>query len=540
MSFIINNIEKKLKKSLISKAYLVALKEEEKKEKQQIFLISHVCDQRISFVIKKLLFNFLIFFSRKLRNKKKNARKLVLFLKFYKYYNTHFFKSKLFFFKKYFLKENSNIFYFNKFFLSTKQVRLKPCLHRLKAKRILFYKKFIWSKNKKFRKKNILIFNKLFSKRYIVDRFNPFLVDSYLSLFNFDKHKYRRIFKKRFSKLLHKRFYYLFVHKRFIFSIPRKKYYTRKMISFNFRHRTYSKIFVNRRFFAHRRRRAWRRVYYARKNKRPWKRIHFFNFDVNSFNAAIPKRFIIRKTKRLAILSDYLSKYGAKLAKKRSYDKNFYKKFLQKKRFARRFKNILYFFKWKKKKFNFFFSALLKKDKNLRKIIFSAIWFNFFYKKIFWRKKKNAKLFLLFYYNNFFLNKTFLLFSSFFKPKFGFLKNKKRNEENFNFKSKRFTVYIRKIRRRIIQKKFKRIFVRFFIILLFFKLMKKHKRAQKFFLFRNSFFLNVLRKIRLNLLLSVLLGNNQLYFKNNSFLNYDFTFHKKNLKIFLLFNKKIK
>jgi len=146
MSFIINNIEKKLKKSVISKAYLVVLKEEEKKEKQELFLISHlhpVCDQKIFFVIKKLLFNFLIFFSRKLRNKKKNARKLVLFLKFYKYFNTFFFKSKLFFFKKYFLKENYNIFYFNKFFLSTKQVRLKPCLHRLKAKRKLFYKRFI-------------------------------------------------------------------------------------------------------------------------------------------------------------------------------------------------------------------------------------------------------------------------------------------------------------------------------------------------------------------------------------------------------------
>jgi hypothetical protein len=139
MSFILQNIEKRLKRSVINRVdYNVEIVSDINEKKQNISL-----KDNISFVVKKLLFNFLIFFSKKLVKKKKNAQNFLLFLKFYNYYNYFFFNNKIKFFKKYFLKKNGNIFYFNKLFLSTKQVRLKPCLHRLKDRRLAFYKKHI-------------------------------------------------------------------------------------------------------------------------------------------------------------------------------------------------------------------------------------------------------------------------------------------------------------------------------------------------------------------------------------------------------------
>lgn len=140
MSFILQNIEKKLKKSVINKPISFIELNPYGVVKTSFIVNKNI---HVSFVIKKLLFNFLIFLSKKLRQKKKNVKNLMLFLKFYRYYTSYFFNNKIFFFKKYFLKKNVNIFYFNSFFLSAKQVRLKPCLHRLKEKRIAFYKKNI-------------------------------------------------------------------------------------------------------------------------------------------------------------------------------------------------------------------------------------------------------------------------------------------------------------------------------------------------------------------------------------------------------------
>jgi len=139
MSFILQNIEKKLRNSVINKPISFIGINIDSDAKKQIYFKNH----SISVIVKKLFFNFLIFFSRSLRRKKKNAKNLILFLKFYNYYNTFFFNNKAIFYKKYFLKKNANLFYFNKFFLSTKQVRLKPCLHRLKDRKVAFYKKYI-------------------------------------------------------------------------------------------------------------------------------------------------------------------------------------------------------------------------------------------------------------------------------------------------------------------------------------------------------------------------------------------------------------
>jgi hypothetical protein len=540
MSFILQNIEKRLKRSVINRVdYNVEIVSDINEKKQNISL-----KDNISFVVKKLLFNFLIFFSKKLVKKKKNAQNFLLFLKFYNYYNYFFFNNKIKFFKKYFLKKNGNIFYFNKLFLSTKQVRLKPCLHRLKDRRLAFYKKHIWSKNKRFRKKNILIFNKLFFRRYSSARFEQFTVDSFLFFLGLNKHKNAKIFSKRFLRLFHKNYYYLFLHKHYIISKPRKKFFTKKMISFNHKHRTYAKIFVNRKFFAHRRRRSWRRVYYSRRTKMIWKRCVFLSFNGICYDKLYFKKYKKNKRYVFKILKQYLTDYAIKLSIKHSYNKNFYKEFFYKRNFKRRLRNIMYFFKWKPKKYNFSFFAFLIRNKNIKKIIFSAIWFKFFYKKIFWRKKKISKLFLLFYYNNFFLNKVFLLFNSFLKiGNLGFSKQGRKKFQRRQgwaiYKRRRYTVFIKKIRRRVLKKKYRRKFLRFFIILLFFKLMKKHKRSQKFFLFRNSFFLNTLKKMKLSLLSSVLLGREPLYYKNNTSLNLDIFFsHKKNLKNILLLNKK--
>jgi len=141
MSFILQNIEKKLCGSLVNKKYEIVTFSD----------IDNICNKKqscshnfkVSIIFKKLLLNFIFFFSKNLRNKKRNIKNLLIFLNFYNYYNTFFFNNKLFFYKKYFLKNNYNLFYLSKFFLNTKQVRLKPSLHRLKVKRITFFKKHI-------------------------------------------------------------------------------------------------------------------------------------------------------------------------------------------------------------------------------------------------------------------------------------------------------------------------------------------------------------------------------------------------------------
>lgn len=140
MTFILHNIEKKLQKSVLAKTSFLELQ----KKRVDINVVSQNLNNiKISIVLKKLLLNFIYFFSKNLRNKKKNIKNLLLFLSFYQYYNNFFFNNKLLFYKKYFLKNSYNTFYLNKFFLSTKQIRLNPALHRLKAKRIVFFKKHI-------------------------------------------------------------------------------------------------------------------------------------------------------------------------------------------------------------------------------------------------------------------------------------------------------------------------------------------------------------------------------------------------------------
>lgn len=145
MTYILYNIEKKLKKSVFNeKNYSACLSKIDvchvALDNSLIYLKK---EKKISLIVKRMFLKFLIFFSKQLRNKKKNIKNLLLFFKFYKYFNTFFFNNKLFFYKKYFSKKNYNLFYLKNFFLNTKQIRLKLCLHRLKAKRISFYKKYI-------------------------------------------------------------------------------------------------------------------------------------------------------------------------------------------------------------------------------------------------------------------------------------------------------------------------------------------------------------------------------------------------------------
>lgn len=142
MTFFLYNIENKLKKSIVNEQTQSFLKKNNFNQDYQLSFINKK-DKGVNFIVKKLLFNFLIFFSKNLRSKKKNIKHLLVFIKFYRYYNTFFFNNRILFYKKYFSKKNYNLFYLRNFFLSTKQVRLKPCLHRLKAKKISFYKKYI-------------------------------------------------------------------------------------------------------------------------------------------------------------------------------------------------------------------------------------------------------------------------------------------------------------------------------------------------------------------------------------------------------------
>lgn len=539
MSYIFYSIEKKLKKSV-----LIKKRTELEKPIDNSCAIIFFFDkkqQKISLIIKKFLLNFLIFFSKRLTNKKKNIKNLLLFLKFYKYYNTFFFNNKFFFYKKYFSKKTYNLPYLSNFFLRTRQVRLNPCLKRLKDKKIAFYKKYIWNKNKKFRKKNILIFNKKFFKIYTSIRFNRFIVDSLLSFFKIKKMKRLRLFRKKFVNLLHKRFYYLFLFKHFIFSLPKKRFNKnrKRIISINFKYKTYAKIFVNKKFFVYRRRKKWRRVYFTRKRRRFFFRGLIFSLNSNSFNKVFFNKF--KKKKKFGygtyVLCDYLQPYLESLAIKHSKDKNFYLKVLVEGRGKKHYRNLFYFFKWKPKTFNFHFLSILKKYKNLKKMLFTTLFFRFFYKKIFWIKKKSSKNFLLYFYNNFFFNKFFILFNSFLKAKFCFVKSKKWKKRK-RLRRRKFTVYIKKIKRRIIKAKIKRKILRLFIILLFFRLMRKHKNSTKVFILKNSLYLSKIKKIRVNLLSSILLGNDPLYFKNNTPLCFFDTINlKKNLKVISLLKK---
>jgi hypothetical protein len=351
-------------------------------------------------------------------------------------------------------------------------------------------------------------------------------VDSLLSFFRVKKVKKLRFFRKKLFGLLHKRYYYLFLHKHYIFNLYKKRRnkQQKKIISYNFKYRTYSKIFVNKKFFANRRRKRWRQVYFIRKRRRTFLRTLLYGFDNKIFNK------ILLKTNKNAysflVLKDYLEEYSAKLANKHIKDKNFFEKFFSKRRLFRRFKNIVYFYKWKKKEFFFCFSSFFKKNKNIKKIIFSLIWTRLFYKKNFWRRKKNSKKFLLFYYNNFFFNKTFIFFNSILKANFCFVKSKNWKK----IKNKKHTIYIKKIRRRLMLIKIKRKFIRFFLFLLFFKIMKKHKKPSKNFIFKNAFFLSAFKKAKLGLVSSVLLGKDPFYFKNHSLYS-GFEYSKENLKI---------
>jgi hypothetical protein len=67
--------------------------------------------------------------------------------------------------------------------------------------------------------------------------------------------------------------------------------------------------------------------------------------------------------------------------------------------------------------------------------------------------------------------------------------------------------------------------------------MKKHKNASKIILLKNSFFLNRVKHIKLNLLTSLLLGTDSFYFKNKCFTGYNVINFRKNLKIITLFQK---
>lgn len=228
MSYILDTIKNKLKKSVLNKEVFSIKARDESPFVKDLLLNTKASKNDFynyvsSFIIKKILFKFLLFISKNLINKKKNNKNFIIFFKFYNYLNFFFFNNKMYFYKKYFSRKKHEVLYLDKFALSKKQINLNQALIRLKEKKIAFFKKNIWTKNKKFRKKNILIFNKKFFKFYISNRFNSFIVDSLLPFIKTKKRKNLRFIKKKLFGLFYRKYYYLFLFKRHIFNTSKKR-----------------------------------------------------------------------------------------------------------------------------------------------------------------------------------------------------------------------------------------------------------------------------------------------------------------------------
>lgn len=140
MKYFLNNISSKLKRAtVISRIHNVT----DSKEEKFFFNKAFAKDNLVFFIMHKVLFKFLFFFSRKILLRKNNRRNLMIFIKLFNYLNFFFFNNKIHFFKKFFLKKEMDFVYHERFFLSVKYFDPKKTLVRLKQKKKSFYKKNI-------------------------------------------------------------------------------------------------------------------------------------------------------------------------------------------------------------------------------------------------------------------------------------------------------------------------------------------------------------------------------------------------------------
>lgn len=545
MLFLKENIEKKLRNSILNENLSIPKYgfSENNLFLKKIVIFENRFLNSVKEIKKKILFNFIFFISKVLVNKKRKRSNFLLFLNFYEYINTFFFNNKILFYKKYFLKHNFNSFYLEKFVLNRRIINYTNSLLRLRTKKKEFYKKNIWTKNRRFRKKNLLIFNKKFFKVYTSNRFNSFIVDSLLPFFKLKKAISFRFVKKAMFNILHKKYYYLFLHKKHIFSIPRKKN-KRALFTTVFFYRTYSKCYVKRKFYKKWRRKFWRQAYHSRRRRRFFRllllQFHFNAFDkmVLSYKKKIKKRrrrkikFKLKKYNKL-VLFTYLKNYCNFLSLRYYKDKSFRSRFSNRRIKFKRFKNIFYFVKFKKKFFFYKTFNVLQKKKSIKKIILSLILFKFFFRKIVWRKRKYLKSFYVFYYTRFLFNKVFSLFNSNLKANF-FFYNYKRIRAALNYKKRRFTYYNKKLRKRLTKKSLKGFIIKFFLLLALLKITKKHKNIERIFVLRNAFFLKNFKRLNLGLTFS-LFSKNNFYFITKPLICKD-NYVKNDLKLLSLLN----
>lgn len=542
-SYLLINIKKKLKKSLVNISNL-------NKEKNQI-LIKKI-DQKdknfnsqryIFFASKRVLYNFLLFFSKNFIHQGNKRENYIIFLRFFEYFNSFIFQDKLFFYKKYFIKKRDPL-YLNNFFFKNKQIFHDRGFERLKKKRIDFFKKNVWTK-RRFRNRNTIICNLVFFKNFHTTRFNPFIVDSMMSHLKPINQTAVRLFKKVLFREIFRAHYYLFLEKRYVFNTYIKRYTNLLSPDLKFFFSSYPTFYVKKRFIARRRRKIWRQVYFLRKHRKYDNNLLFTTFYFNKIQKVFLPSLLKKKKKIFLysklVLGDYLKTYSKKLALKKFRDKNFIYKFYARWNFFRRIKNLIYFLKWKPKTIFFPVINIFKRDKKFKKLLFTLLWFSLNLKKFFWRKKKNYKLFFLFFLNKFLFNKTFLIFNSFCKTNFFFTLKKRRKRLFFRLRRRKMTYYNKRRRRRRIKIRIKRKFLRFFLLMLIIKFMKKHKNPKNFFLLRNSFFMQNFKRIHLRFLYSILYNNDSFYFKNNIYflksIPFDFL-NNKDLRIISLLRKK--
>jgi hypothetical protein len=513
MQYFLNNLNNKLKKAVIKDKVYHSVNIKDKPLEVTNALNKLSIEKFPLFITQDILLKFLFLFSENLLSGINKKTNLLVFIKLYNYLNSFFLNDKSHFFKKFFLKNiKQNVHYLNNFFFNKKYFDYKQSLVRLKEKRISFYKKNIWTKKKKFRKKNILIFNLLFFKRYHTKRFNSFITDSLLVPFKSRKHKYFRSIKKSLDGIFYRRYRYIFSQKRYVFNTRKKRY--RKYFLLKLRYKKRSIISYKKKFYVKHKWIDWRKVYSTRSWKNCDSRILFCSLNSNAFNFFAKNIWKRNPLKNLIILKDYYFTYAYKLAKKYHKDKNFLKRFFSRRTFIRRVKNLMYYYKWKPKYFNFCSFNYFKNNKKVKNTLFSLIWQKLFFRKIFWKNKKLQKSFIVFFFKYFFYNKCTFFFNSFIKNNI-FFSNRRRAKRLFKLRKRRFTIYNKKRRRRFLKKKHKIRILHFFVILLFFKFMKKNKNAEKIFIFKNAFIYNNLKKINTHILYSIFFGNKQFYFYNN-------------------------
>jgi hypothetical protein len=299
-------------------------------------------------------------------------------------------------------------------------------------------------------------------------------------------------------------------------------------ISFDFRKR---KVFK-------RRRRVWRQIYSLKKMK-------FFSnslfFSLSSKAVDFSCRLSSKKkfSESTNIIGEYLYTFGSYLAKKYSKDKKFIDRFVSRRTRCRRSKNIFYFFRRKPKIIYFNSFKFLNNQKKFKGFIFVLFWYKLFVKKTKWKNKKLQKKFLTFFVKYFLSNKIFSFINLKVKYKF-FFSMYKRRRRLFRLKRRRLTLYNKKRRRRFLKNKIKKKVLKFFLILLLTKFMKKNVNLENFLILSYSFFYQNLKKINTFFIHSIYFGHQSFYFNNGCFFNFsNFPLKKnKDLKLISLIKSK--